>query len=94
MHQSLVLSRTLLPVGLTLHLDSRLGESLRFFEIENTRGSSYGTSRDRWNYWYSNAVSIPVEITAATILITFWDANVRDNSLWPIDTLINAYTHR
>ncbi|KAI0091605.1 general amino acid permease 1 [Irpex rosettiformis] len=29
-----------------------------------------------WNYWYSNAVSIPVEITAATILLTFWDSNL------------------
>ncbi|KAJ3485871.1 hypothetical protein NLI96_g4646 [Meripilus lineatus] len=26
-----------------------------------------------WNYFYTNAISIPVEITAATILITFWD---------------------
>ncbi|KAL0953937.1 hypothetical protein HGRIS_005101 [Hohenbuehelia grisea] len=28
-----------------------------------------------WNYFYSNAISVPVEITAATILLTFWDAD-------------------
>jgi len=27
-----------------------------------------------WNYFYTNAISVPVEITAAQILITFWDA--------------------
>lgn len=29
-----------------------------------------------WNYFYTNAVSVPVEITAAQILITFWDTDV------------------
>ncbi|TCD69095.1 hypothetical protein EIP91_008737 [Steccherinum ochraceum] len=29
-----------------------------------------------WNYFYTNAISVPVEITAATILITFWDTNL------------------
>ncbi|KAI0792215.1 general amino acid permease 1 [Abortiporus biennis] len=29
-----------------------------------------------WNYFYTNAISVPVEITAATILITFWDDNL------------------
>ncbi|KIK04549.1 hypothetical protein K443DRAFT_92828 [Laccaria amethystina LaAM-08-1] len=28
-----------------------------------------------WNYFYTNAISTPVEITAAVILITFWDSN-------------------
>ncbi|KAF9473415.1 general amino acid permease 1 [Pholiota conissans] len=26
-----------------------------------------------WNYFYTNAISTPVEITAAVILLTFWD---------------------
>jgi len=26
-----------------------------------------------WNYFYAQAITVPVEITAATILITFWD---------------------
>ncbi|TCD68026.1 hypothetical protein EIP91_011637 [Steccherinum ochraceum] len=30
-----------------------------------------------WNYWYSNSISVPVEITAATILVTFWDDNLK-----------------
>ncbi|KLO19293.1 general amino acid permease 1 [Schizopora paradoxa] len=28
-----------------------------------------------WNYFYTNAISVPVEITAGQILITFWDTN-------------------
>ncbi|KAL5492326.1 hypothetical protein ACEPAI_3773 [Sanghuangporus weigelae] len=28
-----------------------------------------------WNYFYSNAISVPVEVTAAQILLTFWDNN-------------------
>ncbi|RDX54144.1 general amino acid permease 1 [Polyporus arcularius HHB13444] len=28
-----------------------------------------------WNYFYTNAISVPVEITAAGLLLTFWDAN-------------------
>ncbi|CAK5267222.1 unnamed protein product [Mycena citricolor] len=28
-----------------------------------------------WNYFYANATAIPVEISAAVILLTFWDSN-------------------
>ncbi|KAI9507038.1 general amino acid permease 1 [Russula earlei] len=28
-----------------------------------------------WNYFYAQVITVPVEITAATILITFWDSN-------------------
>ncbi|KAI5122499.1 hypothetical protein M0805_001407 [Coniferiporia weirii] len=28
-----------------------------------------------WNYFYSNATTVPVEITAAQIVLTFWDTN-------------------
>ncbi|KAF8806851.1 general amino acid permease 1 [Phlegmacium glaucopus] len=28
-----------------------------------------------WNYFYSSAISTPVEITAAVILLSFWDSN-------------------
>jgi yeast amino acid transporter len=30
-----------------------------------------------WNYFWSNAIVIPAEISAATILLTFWDTSVR-----------------
>ncbi|KXN90682.1 putative proline-specific permease put4 [Leucoagaricus sp. SymC.cos] len=30
-----------------------------------------------WNYFYGNAITIPTEISAATVLLTFWDLNVR-----------------
>ncbi|KAI0781874.1 amino acid permease-domain-containing protein [Abortiporus biennis] len=29
-----------------------------------------------WNYFYTNAISVPSEVTAATVLITFWDPNM------------------
>ncbi|PIL24827.1 transporter [Ganoderma sinense ZZ0214-1] len=28
-----------------------------------------------WNYFYTNAISVPVEISAAGLLLTFWDTN-------------------
>jgi len=28
-----------------------------------------------WNYFYTNVISVPVEITAATIILSFWDSN-------------------
>ncbi|EJF64342.1 general amino acid permease 1 [Dichomitus squalens] len=28
-----------------------------------------------WNYFYTNAISVPVEISAAGLLLTFWDDN-------------------
>ncbi|CCM02658.1 uncharacterized protein FIBRA_04762 [Fibroporia radiculosa] len=30
-----------------------------------------------WNYFYTSAISAPVEITAAGILLTYWDANIK-----------------
>lgn len=30
-----------------------------------------------WNYFYTQAMSIPVEISAAQIVLTFWDANTK-----------------
>ncbi|KAI0690485.1 amino acid permease/ SLC12A domain-containing protein [Cytidiella melzeri] len=35
-----------------------------------------------WNYWYSNAISTPVEITAATILISFWDSDLKHQAAY------------
>ncbi|EIN06222.1 general APC amino acid permease [Punctularia strigosozonata HHB-11173 SS5] len=32
-----------------------------------------------WNYYWSNAIATPAEISAATILLTFWDDSVRAN---------------
>ncbi|KAF8628718.1 hypothetical protein AX17_005940 [Amanita inopinata Kibby_2008] len=30
-----------------------------------------------WNYFYVNAISTPVEVTAAVILLSFWDSNTK-----------------
>ncbi|OCH96295.1 general amino acid permease 1 [Obba rivulosa] len=35
-----------------------------------------------WNYFYTNAVSTPVEITAAGILLTFWDPNMNHQAAY------------
>ncbi|EJD07463.1 general amino acid permease 1 [Fomitiporia mediterranea MF3/22] len=38
-----------------------------------------------WNYFYSNAITVPVEVTAAQILLTFWD---QDEGHAPIYTAV------
>ncbi|RDB18585.1 putative proline-specific permease put4 [Hypsizygus marmoreus] len=35
-----------------------------------------------WNYFYTNAISTPVEVTAAVILITFWDENTSHAAIY------------
>lgn len=35
-----------------------------------------------WNYFYTNAITLPAEITAATILLTFWDSNVNHQPIY------------
>ncbi|KAF7309445.1 General APC amino acid permease [Mycena indigotica] len=35
-----------------------------------------------WNYFYSNATSVPVEINAAVILLTFWDKDVNHAAIY------------
>lgn len=44
-----------------------------------------------WNYFYTNAVSVPVEITAATILLTFWDSNVRSQICFPFQSPLTLH---
>jgi len=35
-----------------------------------------------WNYFYANAMTLPAEITAATLLLTFWDSNVNHQPIY------------
>ncbi|KAJ6606997.1 general APC amino acid permease [Mycena sp. CBHHK59/15] len=35
-----------------------------------------------WNYFYGNATSVPVEIAASVILLTFWDTNTSHAALY------------
>ncbi|KIJ21136.1 hypothetical protein PAXINDRAFT_6905 [Paxillus involutus ATCC 200175] len=35
-----------------------------------------------WNYFYSNVVSVPVEISGAQLLITYWDSNVNHAGIY------------
>jgi len=35
-----------------------------------------------WNYFYTNAIAVPVEITAGQILITFWDTNTNHAAIY------------
>ncbi|KAF9053752.1 general amino acid permease 1 [Hymenopellis radicata] len=35
-----------------------------------------------WNYFYGNAITVPVEVSAATILLTFWDPNTGHTGIY------------
>ncbi|KAI0274681.1 amino acid permease [Gloeopeniophorella convolvens] len=35
-----------------------------------------------WNYWYNWTIVLPAELSAAAVLIDFWDKNTNLNSLW------------
>ncbi|CAA7269266.1 unnamed protein product [Cyclocybe aegerita] len=35
-----------------------------------------------WNYFYTNAISTPVEVTAAVILLTFWDSDTNHAAIY------------
>ena len=35
-----------------------------------------------WNYWYNWTVVLPAELSAAAVLIDFWDKNTNLNSAW------------
>ena len=41
-----------------------------------------------WNYWYNWTIILPAELSAASVLIDFWDKNTKLNSLWIILCLI------
>ncbi|KAH9004407.1 amino acid permease [Lactarius hatsudake] len=35
-----------------------------------------------WNYWYNWTIILPAELSAASVLVDFWDKNTKLNSLW------------
>ncbi|XP_006461751.1 hypothetical protein AGABI2DRAFT_205624 [Agaricus bisporus var. bisporus H97] len=35
-----------------------------------------------WNYFYTNAITIPTEISAATVLLTFWDRDTNHAAIY------------
>lgn len=37
-----------------------------------------------WNYWYNWTIILPAELSAAAVLIDFWDSNTNLNSAWII----------
>ena len=41
-----------------------------------------------WNYWYNWTIILPAELSAASVLVDFWDKNTKLNSLWIILCLI------
>ena len=34
-----------------------------------------------WNYWYNWTIILPAELSAASVLVDFWDKNTKLNSL-------------
>ena len=41
-----------------------------------------------WNYWYNWTIILPAELSAASVLVDFWDKNTNLNSLWIVICLI------
>jgi amino acid transporter len=41
-----------------------------------------------WNYWYNWTIILPAELSAASVLVNFWDKNTNLNSLWIVTCLI------
>ena len=35
-----------------------------------------------WNYWYNWTIILPTELSAAAVLIDFWDKDTNLNSGW------------
>jgi len=41
-----------------------------------------------WNYWYNFTIVLPAELSAAAVLIDFWDKNTNVNSAWIVICLV------
>ena len=41
-----------------------------------------------WNYWYNFIIVLPAELSAASVLVNFWDKDTSLNSAWIIICLI------
>jgi len=35
-----------------------------------------------WNYWYNWTIILPAELSAAAVLIDFWDKDIHKNPAW------------
>ena len=35
-----------------------------------------------WNYWYNWTIVLPAELSAASVLIDFWNKDTKLNSAW------------
>ncbi|KAI0307842.1 amino acid permease [Multifurca ochricompacta] len=44
-----------------------------------------------WNYWYNWTIILPAELSAASVLVDFWDKNTNLNSLWIIICIIVVF---
>lgn len=43
-----------------------------------------------WNYFYTNVITVPVEITGAQILITYWDSNANHAGIYTAVIIVFA----
>lgn len=41
-----------------------------------------------WNYWYNWTVILPAELSAASVLVDFWDKDTKLNSLWIVICIV------
>ncbi|KAG7445116.1 general APC amino acid permease [Guyanagaster necrorhizus] len=64
-----------LPTSLMTFLVKRYGTAARW--VDPAFGFAVG-----WNYFYGQAISVPVEVAAAVILLTFWDNNASHAAIY------------
>ncbi|KAI9455851.1 amino acid permease [Russula earlei] len=41
-----------------------------------------------WNYWYNWTIILPAELSAASVLVNFWDKNTKINWVWILVCLV------
>ncbi|KAF8271351.1 hypothetical protein EI94DRAFT_1720420, partial [Lactarius quietus] len=54
-----------------------LGEMVSYLPIPGAFSFTMG-----WNYWYNWTIVLPAELSAAAVLIDFWDKDTKVNSAW------------
>ncbi|KAI0053279.1 hypothetical protein FA95DRAFT_717788 [Auriscalpium vulgare] len=77
------------PTPLTAPFQVSLGEMIAFLPIpgghiklaERFVDGAFSFTMG-WNYWYNWTIILPAELSAASILIDYWDKNTNLNSLW------------
>ncbi|KAF8160937.1 amino acid permease/ SLC12A domain-containing protein [Crassisporium funariophilum] len=75
----------------TMWIDESTGLAIGYFFLLSCNLVSQVTYR--WNFWYSMAITMPTEISAATTLLGFWNSGLDDfipiTIFWVVIAIIN-----